>query len=183
MDRPITARAIVDRQELHLDDRDYLASRRASYARHDGADDIARIAIATEKARPVFGELNNLPPNPLTGEDSRSFRLRQLSELKRHSPQYASMPLRSLGSFPQAAFDSAEDRIVADAHHAAKVWAPEGTLRERRIPQRGGHDIVEWAGDPRVWLDAFAAPGRVVTKFMRGNGDKTPLSMPRRSIT
>jgi hypothetical protein len=95
MDRPITARAIVDMQAQRLDDRNYLTERRAGYAaRHDNADDADRINVAIEKTRPVFDELNNLPPNPLRGEDSRSFRLRQLSELKRHSAQYASMPLR-----------------------------------------------------------------------------------------
>jgi hypothetical protein len=180
MSRPITARAIVDMQQQRLDDRDYLAERRANYARHDSADDIDRIAVATEKARPVFEELNNLPPNPLRGEDSRSFRLRQLSELKRHSPQYASMSLRSLGSFPQAAFDSAEDRIVADAYEVARNWAPPGELRERRIPQRGGADIVEWAGSPLTWMQHFMQPGRVLRRVTVNGVSVTPN---RRTVT
>jgi hypothetical protein len=181
MDR-ITAAQIGEHEARELDNRAYMAERRANYSRYDAADDVDRRQVAIEKARDVFEELNSLPPNPLTGEDSRSYRLRQMYELKRHHERYANTPLRSLAQYPQAAFDAAEEEIIIAARAAARTWAPAGTLRERRIPQRGGADIVEWAGDPRVWLDAFAAPGRVVTKFMRGNGDKTPLPLPRRSI-
>jgi hypothetical protein len=181
MDR-LTAAQIGEHEARELDNRSYMAERRANYAQYDDPRDVDRINAAIEKARPVFAELDNLPPNPLRGEDSRSFRLRMMSELKRHSEQYANTQLRSLARFPQAAFDRAEDTIVADAYQAAKVWAPEGTLRERRIPQRGGGDIVEYAGDPRVWLSAFTQPGRVVRKFMYPNSGGTPMPMPRRSV-
>jgi hypothetical protein len=108
--------------------------------------------------------------------------LRQLGELKKHSENYAGVGLRALAGLSQVAFDAAETEVIDAARQAARNWAPDGTLRERRIPQRGGGDIVEWAGDPKVWLSAFMQPGRVVSKFMYPNSGGTPMPMPRRTV-
>jgi hypothetical protein len=183
MSRPITARAIVDREVLRLDDRALLAERRAGYARQDNPTDQDRIAAAMEKSRPVYEELETSPPNPLVGEDSRSFRLRQLGELKRHHERYADVGLRAMAGLGQAAFDGIEAEIVDAARVAARSWAPEGTLRERKVRKDvGGPLISEFVGDPLACWGTFMRPGVVVRNFVYPNSNGVPIEHRRITV-
>jgi hypothetical protein len=110
--------------------------------------------------------------------DGRSYRLKILSELKRHSSRHANDALRALQDLDEPAFSQIESEILEDAWAAAQAFAPPGQLRPRQVSRADGLVVTEFAGDPRVWLARFMHPGRSVAK-LRGPGG-TPIT-PNRS--
>jgi hypothetical protein len=166
-----------------LDDKHLLLERRANYSVRDNPADADRIATAVEKTRDIYAERQTSPPNVLVGEDSRSFRLRQIGELRGDSEQWAEVGLRALASLDQGAFDAAEAQIIADARAAARTWAPEGQLRERKIQKSpGGPTISEFSGDPKVWLSAFMSPGRALRNFVYPGSNGVPIEHRRITV-
>jgi colicin import membrane protein len=120
-------------------------------------------------------------PAPLPNEGRFSYRRRLAGGLQRFSDDWRQSDLFRLNA---DAMREAERQILADTFavvgdHA--VGNSDGTLREIKTRDRSGREVTEWAGNPRVWLSAFAGPGKAVKRFKDPMTGQT-LRPNRRSI-
>lgn len=108
-------------------------------------------------------------PRFLDGEDSLSYRRRLVRDLKKHSPDWKDVNIHAIAD--ESAFSVMERRVYADALDVARspVTAEPGTLRS--VTRRsGGHEITEYVGEPKTWMDSFAGPVRqYVTSVSNGS--------------
>jgi hypothetical protein len=68
--------------------------------------------------------------------------------------------------------------VVADL----TIGNQDGSLRRIDSMNAASQPIVEWAGNPRVWLSAFAGPGKAVKRFINPKTGATLRPGARRSI-
>jgi hypothetical protein len=126
-------------------------------------DDINALADAQARADEVYTALGKRgAPRYLDGEDLMGYRRRLARDLKKHSEEWRDVNLHEITS--NKAFDILERRIYADAMNVAMtpVTAEPGTLRA--ITKRsGGHEITEFVGEPRAWMNDFAGLSQAVT--------------------
>src|SRR6516225_5913012 len=111
-----TAAEILQQQANRQDDRSVLLDRRASHTQ-PGTDDNTGslpddLAAAALKAKPVYDEWQSAPPSPLQNEDARSYRLRVIDELRKHSSKHANVRLRAIADLDDPAFTQIEDEIL-----------------------------------------------------------------------
>jgi hypothetical protein len=121
-------------------------------------------------------------PSPLPGEGRFSYRRRLASGLQRFSDDFRQTDLWKL---PSKVLDHAEQAIIADTFavvgdHA--IGNSDGTLREIKTRDISGRTITEFGGSPRVWLSAFAGPGKAVKRFKDPVTGATLRPGARRSI-
>jgi hypothetical protein len=164
-----TAWELYRAQAQRVDDRSVLLDRREqnfSDETHGGAPVITdQLAQAAAKAEQVYKEFGSTAPSPLTGEDARSYRLRVVDELKKHSSRHGNLRLRTLADLNEDAFSAIEGEVLTAALEAGRSFAPPNTLRPREIQRADGSRAIEWAGSPTVWLSHFMAPARAVTRM------------------
>ena len=100
-------------------------------------------------------------PPPMERESETAYRRRLAEALQQHAPNCKDFDIRhSTGS----AFDVLENQIKSDAQKEAlhPTQIPEGTLKERVTYDQAGRPSYSYFGSPRVWMDTFAPPKRMV---------------------
>ena len=126
-------------------------------------DDIHALSDVQARADEVYTALGKRgAPRFLDGEDLMGYRRRIARDLKVHSPEWKEVNLHAITD--DSAFEILERRIYADAMSAAlaPTTAEPGTLRP--ITRRsGGHEITEYVGEPRTWMNDFSGLGQAVT--------------------
>jgi colicin import membrane protein len=120
-------------------------------------------------------------PSPLPNESRFSYRRRLAAGLQRFSDDWRQADLYRLNN---DAMKAAETAIIADTFatvgdHA--IGNADGSLREIKTTDISGREVTEWAGNPRVWLSAYAGTGKTVKKFRNPVTGQT-LRPSRRSI-
>jgi hypothetical protein len=91
---------------------------------------------------------------PLLGEPISAYRKRLCGEVQKHSAKWRDLPL---GGVRSDAFAQIEQQIYVDCASTPPSAEP-GTLRAIPKPSYGGHKIVEYVGEPKSWMSAFAPP-------------------------
>jgi hypothetical protein len=120
-------------------------------------------------------------PAPLPGETRFSYRRRLAGGLQRFSDDWRRADLYRLNSDAMRAAEQAIISAVATAVSDLTIGNADGSLRRIDSVTTAGHRIVEWAGDPRAWLNTFAGPGKAVKRFINPATGAT-LMPNRRSI-
>jgi hypothetical protein len=173
---------LYQRQSQRLDDRQTLLARRENFSDESRGGRLAlsdELAAAASRAQPIYNEFQTSAPSPLAAEDGRSYRLRIIDELKKHSSRHGNLSLRAIADLNEDAFSAIEGEVLSDAMEAGKAFAPPNTLRPREIQRADGTRAVEYAGSPLVWLSHYMAPARAV-RVMRGP-NRVPIT-PSRSF-
>jgi hypothetical protein len=172
-DRPrLTAWELYQQQASRVDDRKVLLDRREHYSDETSGGSLAlsdELAQAAARAEPIYNEFRTSAPSPLAAEDGRSYRLRIIDELKKHSSRHGNLSLRAIADLNEDAFSAIEGEVLSDALEAGKSFAPPNQLRQRVEVRQDGSTHITYAGSPLVWLSRFMRPGRAVTR-MRING-------------
>lgn len=123
-------------------------------------DDYHAMCDVQARADEVYSALGQRSaPRFLDGEDSLGYRRRLVRDLKKHSPDWKDVNIHAIAD--ESAFTVMERRVYADAMDVARspVSAEVGTLRA--VTRRsGGHEITEYVGEPKTWMDSFAGPVR-----------------------
>jgi hypothetical protein len=104
-------------------------------------------------------------PPPMERESETAYRRRLAEALQQHAPNCKDFNIRhSTGS----AFDVLERQIKSDAQREAlhPTQIPDGTLRQVTRYDQSGRPFYEFMGSPRVWMDNFAPPKRMVVSIM-----------------
>jgi colicin import membrane protein len=171
------ARAEVDqlrRRESEIE------ARRYDHASPADPVALAEIAQRFDSAYVAIG--CGAPPGPLPSETRFSYRRRLASGLQRFSDDWRQTDLWKLPSKVMNAAEAAilTSTIAAVGDHA--VGNQDGSLREIKTRDRSGREVTEWAGNPSVWLSAFAGPGKAVKKFKDPVTGATLRPGARRSI-
>jgi hypothetical protein len=134
-----------------------------------GLDDFHAAREPQAKADVIYRLFDSQAPQPrvLQGESPLGYRQRVASELKRHSPAWRDVEVRTL---PTAAFEVAERQIYADAEREARAPTnvPAGQLIERvERCDKTGRCISRFFGDPEVTWGPFKLATRSVTGMCR----------------
>ena len=107
------------------------------------------------RADKVYGIHNEKAPAPVLNETVLGYRVRLAAAMQKHSNTWKSIDLAKLDA---ATMDIAEQVIYADAVEAGKhpKDVAEGELREYYTTDETGRRIVNFAGESKSWLNAFA---------------------------
>ena len=137
-----------------------------------------RNGLATEQAEAdrVHGAFGDSALPPMAGEDLNSYRRRQAILIqKRLAPATGALGRwkdLDLSTIPDTALPQIAGQIRADALEFARspIAAPAGTLREiRRRDALTGQQIIDFFGDPSVWMDQFGMRPMFVTRINNGS--------------
>lgn len=127
-------------------------------------DDMNAMADAQSRADGIWSSFGKDAPRPLPGESLLQYRRRNVVALKVHSPAYKDADLSAIADDENGAklFKAIEDTVYADAERAGNHPAdlPADTLLEIVRPDSTGRRVVSFKGQPRAWMDNFAAPRR-----------------------
>jgi hypothetical protein len=115
---------------------------------------------AQARADEVYGMFGGHAPRPLPGEDVPRYERRIVRELKKHSSRWGAADV-STAFADDASFAIVRDQIFEDAKAAAMSpqTAPDGGLR-MVTRRQGGHEIHDFVGTTRSWMDQFSGPVR-----------------------
>jgi hypothetical protein len=100
-------------------------------------------------------------PPPLERESETAYRRRLAEALQQHAPNCKDFNIcHSTGT----AFDVLERQIKSDAEREAQhpTQIPEGTLKEVVTHDQAGRPSYTYYGSPRVWMDTFASPKKML---------------------
>ena len=137
-----------------------------------------RNGLAAEQAEAdrVHGAFGDSALPPMAGEDLNSYRRRQAILIqKRLAPATGALGRwkdLDLSTIPDTALRQIAGQIRADAMEFARspIAAPAGTLREiRRRDALTGQQIIDFVGDPSVWMDQFGMRPMFVTRINNGS--------------
>src|SRR6516164_6346545 len=121
-DRPrLTAWELYKQQAQRVDDKQVLLDRRTQFSdeTRGGAPVISdELAQAAARAQPIYNEFQTSAPSPLAAEDGRSYRLRIIDELKKHSSRHGNLSLRAIADLAEPAFGEIESQVLSDALEA-----------------------------------------------------------------
>jgi hypothetical protein len=124
---------------------------------HEAA--MADIQCRADAVSTAWGE--SAPP-PMSGERAMPYRVRLLRRFQRHSKEFSGVDLAKITD--PVILDGIERSIYADALAAsATPEVAQGYLREMIKTDRSGRQISTFFGEPRTWMQQFAAPARRVT--------------------
>jgi hypothetical protein len=110
-------------------------------------------------------------PRFLDGETDAVYRRRLINGLRKHSPRWKDIDITHIA-------DDALGVVERDVYNdsmAAALNPPdlgEGELRERRTRTAGGHEVTEFIGRPRSWIDEFSCVPRMVPGGLAGFSTK-----------
>jgi hypothetical protein len=111
-------------------------------------------------------------PRHQDGETLLGYRRRLARDLKAYSPTWKDKNLHAIAD--ESIFEVAELQIYKDAAGAAlsPTSTEPGTLRAIH-KHAGGHEIIEYAGEPKAWMDQFAGPVKqFVTQINTGGAQR-----------
>ena len=134
--------------------------------------DYSAMQDAQAKADSVFQAFGQHAPRFMQGESLLAYRLRLAENLKQHSKTWKGFDLSKIAD-SEATFAEVERGVYADAMSAAlhPTDLPGGTLR-MISRSSGGHEIHEFVGEPRAWMDDIAGPTRqFVTNIKTGSNN------------
>jgi len=118
--------------------------------------DFHAITDSQARADEVFAKFGQHAPRPLTGETPRLYERRVVRMLKDHSPTWKGADVAQAFA-DDASFAIVRDQVYAEA--AKTALSPNtvkaGQLREV-VRKTGGHEIREFIGEPRSWMDPMA---------------------------
>jgi len=138
-----------------------------------GDADYSAMTDAQARADDVFAKFGLSAPRPLDGETPRLYERRVIRTLKDHSPTWKGLDLTNPTAFADdVSFNNLREQVYAEASKTAlsPVTVPGGQLR-MITKKSGGHEIHEWVGEPRTWMDPMAGASR---QFV--TGIKTPTN-------
>jgi hypothetical protein len=95
----LTAWQLYQAQAAKVDDRKVLLDRRTQFTDETKGGAMAlsdELAAAALRATPIYNEFQTSAPSPLAAEDGRSYRLRIIDELKKHSSRHGNLSLRAI---------------------------------------------------------------------------------------
>jgi len=130
--------------------------------------DLAELSAAQARADGIYMMLGGHAPRPMLAETLLDYRVRLLSDLKRHSTAWKDTDVAVLArADATGAFATVERSIYDEARAFAMnpATVPEGQLREVIKPRAGGGTMHEFVGDMDVWLNAFKLPRNYVNDF------------------
>lgn len=129
-----------------------------------GDADYFAMTDAQKRADDVYAVLGSHAPRPLPGETPALYERRVVRDLKQHSKTWKGADVGKVFA-DDVAFDIVRDQVYSEAKALAMSPASvtAGTLR--MITKRsGGHEINEFVGDPRSWMDPMAGATRHYVK-------------------
>jgi 8-oxo-dGTP pyrophosphatase MutT (NUDIX family) len=125
--------------------------------------DVNRTALLQSQARfdSAHTALGGQARAPLLGETLQQYRIANLRELQKYSPDYKDKDVGLL-AINDSFLDMAETKIIADAVKAASnpTDIATGTL-VMRSRQDGGHTYNEFHGETAAWMRPLAGPVKV----------------------
>lgn len=125
-----------------------------------GDADYTAMTDAQARADDIFSKFGKHAPRPLQGETPSLYERRVVRMLKEHSPTWKAAEVTAAFA-DDASFGIVRDQVYREASIAAlsPMNVPNGELR--MITKRsGGHEIHEFVGDPRSWMDPMAGATR-----------------------
>ena len=134
-----------------------------------GLDDFHAAREPQARADAIYRAFDSRAPAPrvLEGESPLGYRQRVAFDLKRHSPAWKDVDVRSLSS---AVFAVAEAQIYQDAEREAlhpTTFRP-GELRAVVSMDGAGRPVTRYVGDPAACWAQFKLPIRYVRRFNTG---------------
>ena len=168
---------LYQRQSQRLDDRQTLLDRRENFSDESRGGSLAlsdELAAAASRAEPIYNEFQTSAPSPLAAEDARSYRLRIIDELRKHSSRHGNLSLRAIADLNEDAFSAIEGEVLTDALAAGRVYAPPGQLRQKTEVRMDGSTHITYAGDPLVWMSRFMRPQQAVKRMRIRGVDVVP---------
>lgn len=158
------------RKDARTDDvgvtRQDLDAVKAMIPRSYGDDDYIAMTDAQTRADSVFSMFGERAPRPQLGETPAHYERRCVRELKKHSPTWKEVEIGKAFS-DDASFGIVRDQVYREAAATARSpsTVPDGQLRQV-TRKEGGHEIREFHGSPRTWMDPMAGATRMfATKF------------------
>jgi colicin import membrane protein len=126
-----------------------------------GLEDFHAAREAQARVDEIYSAFGDHAPAPrvLEGEGPLSYRQRAANDLKKHSPDWKDVDVRTL---PLPAFEIAERKIHADALREARAPTniPAGQQVERIERDITGRHITRFFGDPELTWSPFKSPVR-----------------------
>jgi hypothetical protein len=121
--------------------------------------------------------LNQDAPAPMQGERVSDYRRRMLRPFLAYSAPFRNVDLNAIDDGP--VFDGMEQTVFKDAMAAASdrdALNASAIGQLRRVVKRddAGRNIVEYFGQPRMWLDQFACPVKRVACINNGSRQVRP---------
>ena len=137
-------------------------------ARHD-----ACLSLQYE-ADKVYSAFCEAAPAPMHGTPVRDYAIKNVLYALNKAPKsvYADCTADTFRRMDKATFNIAKKQIFADAYASAtdKTRGCEGEqLREYVTTDAAGRRIVNFAGESRMWLDAFAGNRKRLVGIRNGN--------------
>jgi hypothetical protein len=122
----------------------------------------------------LFSDLEMRVPEPDPTDRPVDYEARLLQRLARFSPGWKDTDLQRLARHGSGDALAGIDRaVVADARRVASdktvgSFRQPGQLREIVRESEGSPTTVDFYGDPRSWMDAFAGPVRLAVEHVVG---------------
>ena len=121
--------------------------------KHMDNAELNKLSAAKARADSVYMLRGDSAPQPLVNEDSLNYRKRVGNHLKQFSKKWAGFDLSKADS---NLLDIAELDIYADASNIRDIEVPNGELRRINKRTEAGHQIVEFVGSPKAWMETKA---------------------------
>ncbi len=126
-----------------------------------GDADYSAVTDAQARADEVFSVFGQSAPRPLQGETASLYERRAARLLKEHSPTWKKIDVDGTAFADDAAFGIVRDQIYAEAKATGMSPTTVEPGRMRMITRKtGGHEIHEFVGEPRSWMDPMAGAAR-----------------------
>jgi len=132
-------------------------------------DEQREMADLAAQHRELFADLEMSVPTPRGNDTPVAYEAELLRRLQRFSPSWRDSNLTRLAT-AGALGRGIVQGIIEDAWAVASdktvgSFRVPGALREIRRPDRAGHEIVSFAGNPLSWMGSFMAPCTKVEGF------------------
>lgn len=159
------AKADAAAEEQRKADEAKAAEEKAKADAEDKERNDADMGEAQAKADSAYTAVGKRAPEPFSGEKALDYRKRVLIQMQKHSEKHKEVNIRAIAD--SATLSVLEEAIYAEARKSIEdeMNNTQGQLHKRIRSDAAGRRIVEYQGDPKVWLGAFRTPCRVATKF------------------
>lgn len=123
---------------------------------------------AQVKADSAYAAIGKRAPAPFSGEKALDYRKRVLETIQSLTPKFREVNIRGVAD--SATLSVLEDQIYqAAAHNVSDALNnTRGYLHKQIRTDDAGRRIIEFRGDPNVWLNAFKIPPLYAQKFNTG---------------
>lgn len=125
-----------------------------------GDSDYFAMTDVQARADDVYSKFGQHAPRPMPGETPALYERRVVRDLKQHSPTWKAADAATAFA-DDAVFAVARDQVYKEATATALSPSTVSAGQLRMITKRqGGHEIHEFVGDPRSWMDPMAGATR-----------------------